>query len=211
MIPGNWWNIIAQCSGIPHNAHLSLRVIPQPGSHEFGLRLRGSNAFDTGYQLHFTPRDNAVYLKRQCIGGVDGLDHPFVLEIALRDDIIDVCIAGSRTLIDRFPERRGASCCCTRRIRWSRSRWSKSLHCHKAKRRLHRTTVDAAAHAHEPTVVTNTLASSLGGQGQYQFLQQCSAVPPLPTFDPMQRLQMHLEKSCFGRCIHVVPGWQKSQ
>jgi len=29
------------------------------------------------------------------------------LEIALRDDIIDVCIDGSRTLIDRCPERRG--------------------------------------------------------------------------------------------------------
>jgi hypothetical protein len=98
---------VAQCSGIPHNAHLSLRVIPQPGSHEFGLRLRSGNAFDTGYQLHFTPRDNAVNLQRQWIGGVDGLDHPFVLEIALRDDIIDVCIAGSRTLIDRCPERRG--------------------------------------------------------------------------------------------------------
>lgn len=99
----------ARSPGIPRRAHLSLRVTPQPGAHEFGLRLRSTGGFDTGYPLRFSPRDGTVTLNAQSIGGVHGLDCPFALEIALHDDLIDVCVAGNRTLIDRFPEGDGDS------------------------------------------------------------------------------------------------------
>ena len=63
--------------------------------------------FDSGYDLRFSPHDRVASLNEQWIYGVDGLDRPFSLEIVLRDDIIDVCIDGHRTLIDRCPEQRG--------------------------------------------------------------------------------------------------------
>ena len=96
-----------ECSGVPRNARVSLRVFPGPGASEFGLRLRSGSAFESGYDLRFLPRDRSVRLNRQQIGGVEGLDGPFALEVILRDDIIDACIGGSRTLIDRCPEGRG--------------------------------------------------------------------------------------------------------
>ena len=98
---------VAGCSGIPRNARLAIRVLPQPGSLGFGFRLRAGETFDSGYDLDFSPYDRVARLHDQWIYGVDGLDRPFSLEIVLRDDIIDVCIDGRRTLIDRCPERRG--------------------------------------------------------------------------------------------------------
>jgi len=90
----------AQCSGVPNNAHLVIRVHPQPGSFEFGLRLWAARTFDSGYDLCFSPRDRVARLQHQMIFGVDGLDQPFALEIVLKGDIIDVCIDGRRTIID---------------------------------------------------------------------------------------------------------------
>ena len=89
----------AQCAAI--------RVLPQAGSPDFGLRLRAGETFDSGYDLRFSPCDRVASLNDQCIYGVDGLDRPFSLEIVLRKDIVDVCIDGRRTLIDRCPEQRG--------------------------------------------------------------------------------------------------------
>jgi hypothetical protein len=71
------------------------------------LRFGSDAAFDSGYDLHFSPGVRVATLAQQCILAVEGLDRPFALEVVLWDDIIDVCIDGSRTLIDRCPERRG--------------------------------------------------------------------------------------------------------
>ena len=94
-------------SGVPPNSRLVIRVVPQPDSPGFGLRLRAADTFDTGYGLHFSPYEGVAILHDQRIFGVDGLDRPFALEIVLKDDIIDVCIDNRRTLIDRCPERCG--------------------------------------------------------------------------------------------------------
>ena len=98
---------VAVCSGVPHNSRLVIRVFPQPDSPGFGLRLRASDTFDTGYDLHFSPYEGIASLGDQRIFGVDGLDQPFDLEIVLSDDIIDVCIDNRRMLINRCPERLG--------------------------------------------------------------------------------------------------------
>ena len=97
----------AVCPGIPRNARLAIRVLPRAPSPDFGLRLRVGETFDTGYDLRFSPDDRVTSLNDQSIYRVDGLDRPFSLEIVLREDIIDVCIDGRRTLIDRCPEQRG--------------------------------------------------------------------------------------------------------
>ena len=98
----------ADCAGIPFNARLTLRVHPQANARGFGLRFGGDGAFDSGYDLHFSPDARTATLQRQNLFAVDGLDRPFTLEVVLWNDIIDVCIDGRRTLVDRCPERRGS-------------------------------------------------------------------------------------------------------
>lgn len=106
---------VAACSGVPYNARITVRVVPEPGSAEFGLRLctrinKDAGAavqFEPGYELVFSPAENTVRLRDQQITGVEGLDRPFTLDIFLKDTIIDVAIDNRRTLIDRCPERNG--------------------------------------------------------------------------------------------------------
>ena len=74
-----------------------------------GLRFGGGASFDSGYRLHFAPHAQVVTLQQQQLCAVAGLDRPFTLEVMLWDDIIDLCIDGRRTLLDRCPQRRGAA------------------------------------------------------------------------------------------------------
>ena len=96
---------VASCSGVPHNVHLSLRVLPQPNARGFGLHFSSDATFDSGYDLHFSPDARSVTLNHQSILAVEGLARPFTLDVVLWGDIIDVCIHGCRTLIDRCPQR----------------------------------------------------------------------------------------------------------
>ncbi len=97
----------AVLDGVPHDVRLTLRVAPVAGAAGFGLRLRAAEGFDSGYELHVAPHAGVVRLNEQLIYGVTGLDLPFDLEIVLIGDLIDVCIDGRRTVIDRCPERSG--------------------------------------------------------------------------------------------------------
>jgi hypothetical protein len=100
---------VAACRGVANNARLKIRVNPLSPLAGFGLRFRANHAgtFDSGYDLNFAPYEAAARLNQQRITTVDGLDRPLDLEIILKDDIIDVCIDGRRTLVDRCPERQG--------------------------------------------------------------------------------------------------------
>ncbi len=98
---------VAMVENVPRNVHISLRVNPAKNSAEFGLWLRGSGRFETGYQLCFLPYEQMVTLNRQSISCVEGLDRPFSVEIILKDDIIDVCVDQRRCLVDRCPELQG--------------------------------------------------------------------------------------------------------
>jgi hypothetical protein len=98
---------VAACSGLPHNARLRMRVLPQPTCSEYGFRLRADETLDSGYDLRLCPHERVVRLNEQRLFGVAGLNQPLTLDIILSNDIIDVCINGRRTLIDRCPERRG--------------------------------------------------------------------------------------------------------
>ena len=99
---------VAACSCMPRDVRLDLRVRPFADCREFGLRLRAGDAFDTGCALRFLPSRRMVQLHDQVLCGVAGLDREFTVQIVLKGDIIDVCIAGRRTLIDRCPEQEGS-------------------------------------------------------------------------------------------------------
>ena len=100
----------ARISGIPNRARIMMRIIPKNGSTLFGLRLKANEAtaaLESGCDLIFRPLENRVELLDQVITCVNGLDQPFDLDIVFQDDIIDMCLAGQRCLINRLPEQRG--------------------------------------------------------------------------------------------------------
>jgi hypothetical protein len=102
---------VAMFCGLPHNARTTLRVEPA-GAHTFGLRLRGTGAFASGYDLRFSPLESTVSLGDVSLTLVRGLDRPFGLDIIAREDLLDVCIdagtpGGQRCIINRLPQLAG--------------------------------------------------------------------------------------------------------
>jgi hypothetical protein len=97
----------AMLQNVPHQARLSMRVRPGHDTATFGLRLRGAGAFESGYDLCFRPYEHRVELFDASLVSVEGLDQPFDLDVILAGDIIDICIAGQRTMVNRCPELQG--------------------------------------------------------------------------------------------------------
>lgn len=98
---------------------LTLTVSPR-GAAAFGLAFGGSGAWADNCELRFDPATGSVQFGTPADGGpapdslrppheghdfairnVTGLDRPFTLEVILRDDLVDVCIGGRRTMISR--------------------------------------------------------------------------------------------------------------
>jgi hypothetical protein len=107
-------------TGVPGNARITLRVVPGPGAQGFGLCLRGRGEYEGGCELRFEPgRQRAQYGvpyqhgpakdatgraaegRDFAIENVEELDRPFTLDIIVKNDLIDTCIDGRRTMITR--------------------------------------------------------------------------------------------------------------
>ena len=102
---------VAAFSDVPRDVHITLRIEPN-GAHAFGLRLRGSGAFASGYDLRFDPHEATVSLADVSLPLVRGLDHPFQLDLVMIDDLIDVSVntghpEGERCLANRLPQLAG--------------------------------------------------------------------------------------------------------
>jgi len=97
----------AMRGGVPDDARITLRVSPQEGASRFGLRLRAADAEQRGYELTFTPAEQKVQLLSQSLMGVEGLDQPLDLDIVLKGEVIDVCIADRRTFVHRVYDLHG--------------------------------------------------------------------------------------------------------
>jgi beta-fructofuranosidase len=92
---------------IPLNAKITCTVVPNGINTSVGMLLRHS---EKGfYELNIDAIANKVSLGNNSIERVLGLDKPFSLEIIIKNDIIDVCIAGKRCLLNRCPEQKGTS------------------------------------------------------------------------------------------------------
>jgi hypothetical protein len=98
---------VASLDGAPSDLYMRLTVEPRTASAEFGLRLRASADYASGYELCFHPYEERVTLHDTAIFGVTALDQTFSFEIILKDGIIDVCIDNRRCIINRCPERSG--------------------------------------------------------------------------------------------------------
>jgi len=96
------------------DAWVRLRVRPERRAARFALCLRGSGSYEQGCELRFSPLGRTVQLGSpgvQAIGtdvvaaisAVEGLGRPFSLDIITKGDIVDVCVAGRRTIVGRCP------------------------------------------------------------------------------------------------------------
>ncbi len=97
---------------IPRNFRLKLRVKPEPKTSAFGLCVRGSGLYEKGHELRLEPSREKVGWRhldsdtieengRAAIYNVGRLEMGLDLEVIAKDDILDVCVDGRRTLINR--------------------------------------------------------------------------------------------------------------
>jgi hypothetical protein len=100
--------------GVPQNVRVTLRVKAKAGTRHFGLCVRGLRDYATGCELQFEPARQRVQFAPvadgqmakepgnwRAVGGVSGLDQPFLLDLIVKDDLVDACIDSRRTLITR--------------------------------------------------------------------------------------------------------------
>ena len=99
---------------IPQNVRITLRVTPKAGTKHFGVCVRGDGDYRSGCELHFDPERQHVRFAPvadgqmskepgnwMAVGGVTGIDEPFTLDVIVKDDLVDACIDGRRTIITR--------------------------------------------------------------------------------------------------------------
>lgn len=101
----------ATLGGIARDFHASFRVTPGPRANRLGVAVHAS-ADGRGEYLQFEPGRRKVGWCRAedpsfkenelaSLYEVDGLDRPFTVELLALEDVLDVCIDGNRTLINR--------------------------------------------------------------------------------------------------------------
>ncbi|HEV2481507.1 MAG TPA: family 43 glycosylhydrolase [Puia sp.] len=94
-------------SGVPTDVTISFDVEPKGPVEAFGCFLRGDEKGRDAYRLVFTPEDEDVALAESHIKAVEGLDKKMHISIVAKGDIIDVCIAGKRCIVNRLYEKKG--------------------------------------------------------------------------------------------------------
>jgi hypothetical protein len=90
-------------AGLPTNFRLSCLVSSTAIPARFGLGLRGEGNYAHKVDLAFLPHRQQVTLAQESIHCVTGLERPFLLDVVVKADIIDACVAGSRCIINRLP------------------------------------------------------------------------------------------------------------
>lgn len=98
---------VAALDGLPLRYRLACRVTARAGTACFGLGLKGAGDFAAKVDLTFRPERRTVSLATQVAECVEELRRPFDLEVVVHGDIVDVCVAGRRCLVDRLPEHVG--------------------------------------------------------------------------------------------------------
>ena len=98
--------------GIPHDFLLRCQVTAEAGTQCYGIGIRGKQNFREALNLEFEPSRRKVGWRttttpswRECevssVYEVDGLEEALHLEVIAIGDVLDVCVNGLRTLINR--------------------------------------------------------------------------------------------------------------
>ncbi len=108
--------VTVRLADIPTDGVLSLRVVPTSGAGGFGLLLCADERLETGYRLSFLPQERRVILRswpetggdsRAVLSDIEGLDRPLDILVCLYGSVIDVCLNGRHTLVERGFDHRG--------------------------------------------------------------------------------------------------------
>jgi hypothetical protein len=98
---------VAALDNLPQDFELHCQVTWVGPGVRFGLGLRGSGDFERFISLSFIPGLERVSLAAESIEAVNSLRQPFSLEVSAAGDVIEICVAGNRCLINRLPEQSG--------------------------------------------------------------------------------------------------------
>jgi hypothetical protein len=89
-------------SGLPRNLHLSVRLHPSPNATLFGLGLRAGDETRPAPELRFLPAQRRVEVTRgAALNDVGDLGEGVTVNLYLKEDMLDVCLNGRRTLASR--------------------------------------------------------------------------------------------------------------
>lgn len=94
-------------NNVPANCIITFEVEPMGNNEEYGLILHADERATNGYRLAFSATDQTVVLHNTSIKAVSGLDKKTKITIAMKGDIIDVCIGDKRCIVNRLPEHKG--------------------------------------------------------------------------------------------------------
>ena len=100
----------------PTDAVLSCRLMPGAGASEYGLLLRADEGLTSSYRLCFTPGESRMTLRgwpeagqlRAEVNGLEGLGCGVEIVVCLQGSVLDVCVNGRRTAVERGFDRVGA-------------------------------------------------------------------------------------------------------
>ncbi len=101
-------------AGLPQNVRITVRAKPSANVLNYGLCCRGNGEYETGCELRLEPAAQRIQYARPVqhasdptarngasIDQVAGLDGETTIDMIVKDDLVDVCVGGRRTLLQR--------------------------------------------------------------------------------------------------------------
>jgi hypothetical protein len=93
--------------GMPARFRLKCRIVPEANTHAFGLGIRGAGNYGANYDLRFDGVRGQLSLAKESIPLEGDSAQPRTLDVIVEEDIIDVCLDGRQTLINRCIDLKG--------------------------------------------------------------------------------------------------------
>jgi beta-fructofuranosidase len=98
---------VAHFENIPANCRITLEIIPEGISEDYGLVLKADAKGAGGYPLRFSMNEESVSLGNTSIGAVTGLRDHITVDIIIKGNIIDVNVDNKRCIVNRTIEQNG--------------------------------------------------------------------------------------------------------
>jgi hypothetical protein len=97
----------ARIGNIPQNVRITMEVEPVGSNEEVGLLLKSDLEGNNGYRFNLSANNETVELGNTSIQGVKGLQHPFTIDLVIKDGILDADIDHHRTIVNRTYDLKG--------------------------------------------------------------------------------------------------------
>jgi hypothetical protein len=96
------------CRDVSVDCRIDFEMSVKGAIDDFGCFLRSDERGQHAYVLRFSPQDREVTLAGSPIHAVEGLETKQMVQIVMKDDIIDVCIGGKRCIVNRLYAQKGS-------------------------------------------------------------------------------------------------------